>query len=237
MTEPQIVLEAKGITKQFPGVLASDNVNFDLRKGEIHALLGENGAGKSTLMNLIYGLHRPDKGEIIVNGKTIDIHSPNDSIAAGIGMVHQHFMLIPVFTVAENVMLGDEETKRGSLDRISVAKKINEISKQYGLDVDPNALVGPLPVGIQQRVEIVKTLYRNAEIVILDEPTAVLTPQEAEDLFRIMRDLTTRGVSIIFITHKLKEFSPLLTASPSCARDVSSTPSNRPKPIRLNSRI
>ncbi|MBE0672104.1 MAG: ABC transporter ATP-binding protein [Anaerolineales bacterium] len=205
MSEPQIVLEAKGITKQFPGVLASDNVNFDLRKGEIHALLGENGAGKSTLMNLIYGLHRPDKGEIIVNGKQLDVQSPNDSIAAGIGMVHQHFMLIPVFTVAENVMLGDEVTKRGALDRVTVAEKITEISKQYGLDVDPNALVGPLPVGIQQRVEIVKTLYRNAEIVILDEPTAVLTPQEAEDLFRIMRDLTARGVSIIFITHKLKE--------------------------------
>lgn len=205
MPESKIVLEAKGITKQFPGVLASDNVNFDLRKGEIHALLGENGAGKSTLMNLIYGLHLPDKGEIIVNGKPVEIKSPNDSIAAGIGMVHQHFMLIPVFTVAENVMLGDEETKRGSLDRVAVAAKINEISKQYGLDVDPNALVGPLPVGIQQRVEIVKTLYRNAEIVILDEPTAVLTPQEAEDLFRIMHDLTARGVSIIFITHKLKE--------------------------------
>lgn len=205
MTESQIVLEAKGITKQFPGVLASDNVNFDLRKGEIHALLGENGAGKSTLMNLIYGLHRPDKGEIIVNGKTAAIDSPNDSIALGIGMVHQHFMLIPVFTVAENVMLGDETTKRGALDRNAVAKKITEISTQYGLDVDPNAMVGPLPVGIQQRVEIVKTLYRNAEIVILDEPTAVLTPQEAEDLFRIMRDLTARGVSIIFITHKLKE--------------------------------
>ena len=205
MSESKVVLEAKGITKQFPGVLASDNVNFDLRKGEINALLGENGAGKSTLMNLIYGLHLPDKGEIFVNGKQIDIHSPNDSIAAGIGMVHQHFMLIPVFTVAENVMLGDETTKNGSLDRNTVAAKITEISKQYGLDVDPNALVGPLPVGIQQRVEIVKTLYRNAEIVILDEPTAVLTPQEAEDLFRIMRDLTARGVSIIFITHKLKE--------------------------------
>ncbi|MBP8163929.1 MAG: ATP-binding cassette domain-containing protein, partial [Anaerolineales bacterium] len=143
MSEQPIVLEARGITKQFPGVLASDNVNFDLRKGEIHALLGENGAGKSTLMNLIYGLHRPDKGEIIVNGKPVAIHSPNDSIAVGIGMVHQHFMLIPVFTVAENVMLGDEVTRNGSLDRANVASKINEISKQYGLDVDPNALVGP----------------------------------------------------------------------------------------------
>lgn len=207
ITTPQanIVLEAKGITKQFPGVLANDNVNFDLRKGEIHALLGENGAGKSTLMNLIYGMHLPDKGEIMVNGKVAVIQSPNDSIALGIGMVHQHFMLIPVFTVAENIMLGDETIKRGSLDRATVAAKINEISKQHGLDVDPNAMVGTLPVGIQQRVEIVKTLYRNADIVILDEPTAVLTPQEAEDLFRIMRDLTKRGVSIIFITHKLKE--------------------------------
>jgi len=205
MAETNIVLEVKGITKQFPGVLANDNVNFELRKGEIHALLGENGAGKSTLMNLIYGLHRPDKGDVIVNGKIAAIESPNDTIALGIGMVHQHFMLIPVFTVAENVMLGDETVKRGSLDRAAVAAKIVEISKQYGLDVDPNAMVGTLPVGLQQRVEIVKTLYRNAEIVILDEPTAVLTPQEAEDLFRIMRDLTARGVSIIFITHKLKE--------------------------------
>ena len=205
MSEPEIVLEAKGITKSFPGVLANDNVNFDLRKGEIHALLGENGAGKSTLMNLIYGLHRPDKGEVVVNGKATVINTPNDSIALGIGMVHQHFMLIPVFTVAENVMLGDETVKNGSLDLKTVAAKINEISKQYSLDVDPTALVGSLPVGLQQRVEIVKTLYRNAEIVILDEPTAVLTPQEAEDLFRIMRDLTARGVSIIFITHKLKE--------------------------------
>jgi ABC-type uncharacterized transport system ATPase subunit len=205
MSENQIVLEAKGITKKFPGVLANDNINFDLRKGEIHALLGENGAGKSTLMNILYGLHKPDQGEILVNGKTAEIHSPNDSIALGIGMVHQHFMLIPVFTVAENVMLGDETTKRGALDRKTVAAKVDKISSQYGLDVDPNALVGTLPVGIQQRVEIVKTLYRDAEIVILDEPTAVLTPQEAEDLFRIMHDLTARGVSIIFITHKLKE--------------------------------
>ncbi|GAB4541374.1 MAG: ABC transporter ATP-binding protein [Anaerolineales bacterium] len=203
MTE--LVLEANGITKQFPGVLASDNVHFDLRKGEIHALLGENGAGKSTLMNILYGLHKPDKGEIIVQGQPAAIHSPKDSIALGVGMVHQHFMLIPVFTVAENVMLGDETVKNGALDQKTVAARVNEISHQYGLDVDPNALVGSLPVGIQQRVEIVKTLYRNANIVILDEPTAVLTPQEAEDLFRIMRDLTARGVSIIFITHKLKE--------------------------------
>jgi simple sugar transport system ATP-binding protein len=205
MTDQNIVLEAKGITKQFPGVLACDSVNFDLRKGEIHALLGENGAGKSTLMNLIYGLHNPDKGEIFVNGNKAAIQSPKDSIALGIGMVHQHFMLIPVFDVAENVMLGDEVIKNGALDHNFVSSRVKEISAQYGMDVDPNAIVGSLPVGIQQRVEIVKTLYRNAEIVILDEPTAVLTPQEAEDLFRIMRDLTARGVSIIFITHKLKE--------------------------------
>lgn len=202
---PEVILEVKGVSKKFPGVLANDGVNFNLRKGEVHSLLGENGAGKSTLMNLIYGLYRPDEGEILVNGKNTVIHSPKDSIALGIGMVHQHFMLIPVFTVAENIMLGDETVKRGSLDRAAVSAKIIEISKQYGLDIDPNAVVGDLPVGIQQRVEIVKTLYRNANIVILDEPTAVLTPQEAEDLFRVMRDLTARGVSIIFITHKLKE--------------------------------
>jgi len=205
MTENNIVLEAKGITKKFPGVTANSDVNFDLRKGEIHALLGENGAGKSTLMNLLYGLHQPDNGEIIVNGVVSTANSPKDSIAQGIGMVHQHFMLIPVFTVAENVMLGDESIKRGSLDNATVSARINEISKQYGLDVNPDAVVGSLPVGIQQRVEIVKTLYRNAEIVILDEPTAVLTPQEVDELFRIMRDLKSRGVSIIFITHKLKE--------------------------------
>jgi simple sugar transport system ATP-binding protein len=205
VTENNIVLEGKNLTKQFPGVLANDNVNFDLRKGEIHALLGENGAGKSTLMNLLYGLYHPDKGEVMVNGNPATINSPNDAIALGIGMVHQHFMLIPVFTVAENVMLGDETTKRGALDRNTVAQKINQISSQYGLSVDPNALVGDLPVGVQQRIEIIKALYREARILILDEPTAVLTPQEAEDLFRIMRDLTARGVSIIFITHKLKE--------------------------------
>src|SRR3972149_10706197 len=203
--ETNIVLEAKGITKNFPGVLANDNVNFDLRKGEIHALLGENGAGKTTLMNIIYGLYRPDKGEISVNGLPASIHSPKDSIALGIGMVHQHFMLIPVFSVAENVMLGDETVRRGMLDGKTVAAKVKDLSHKYGLDVDPQALVGQLPVGVQQRVEIVKTLYRDAEILILDEPTAVLTPQEADDLFRIMRELTKRGVSIVFITHKLKE--------------------------------
>lgn len=205
MSEPITVLEARELTKQFPGVLANDKVNFDLRQGEIHALLGENGAGKSTLMNLLYGLYNQDSGEIFVNGKPATINSPNDAIDLGIDMVHQHFMLIPVFTVTENVMLGEEVTRRGMLDRNAVSARIKEISTQYGLEVNPDALIGDLPVGLQQRVEILKTLYRNAKILILDEPTAVLTPQEAEDLFRIMHDLTERGVSIIFITHKLKE--------------------------------
>ncbi|MGQ9833687.1 MAG: ABC transporter ATP-binding protein [Candidatus Villigracilaceae bacterium] len=200
-----IVLQAKGITKQFPGVLANDHVDFDLRKGEIHVLLGENGAGKTTLMNILYGLYHPDSGEILVNGRPVQINSPNDSIALGIGMVHQHFMLVPVFTVAENVMLGDETVKNGFLDRKTVASKVRTLSHHYSLDVDPDALVGQLPVGVQQRVEIVKTLYRAAQILILDEPTAVLTPQEADELFVIMRGLTERGVSIIFITHKLRE--------------------------------
>ena len=190
MADDNIVLEAKNITKQFPGVLANDHVNFDLRKGEIHALLGENGAGKTTLMNILYGLHKPDSGEVFVNGKSIVIHSPKDSIQAGIGMVHQHFMLIPVFSVAENVMLGDETTHLGMLDIRAVSQRLQELSKQYGLEVDPSAVVGQLSVGAQQRVEIVKTLYRNASILILDEPTAVLTPQETDDLFRIMRQLT-----------------------------------------------
>jgi ABC-type uncharacterized transport system ATPase subunit len=204
--DDNIVLQAKDITKQFPGVLANDKVNFDLRKGEIHALLGENGAGKTTLMNILYGLYLPDSGEILVNGSPAVIHSPKDSIALGIGMVHQHFMLIPVFTVAENIMLGEETVRYGMvLDQKAVATRVRGLSQQYGLEIDPEALVGPLSVGEQQRVEIVKALYRNAQILILDEPTAVLTPQEADELFVIMRELTKRGVSIIFITHKLKE--------------------------------
>ncbi|HUE98247.1 MAG TPA: ABC transporter ATP-binding protein [Anaerolineales bacterium] len=208
-----IVLEAKGITKKFPGVLANDNINFDLRKGEIHALLGENGAGKSTLMNILYGLYQPDSGEVIVEGNQMQLNSSRDAIQHGIGMVHQHFMLIPVFSVTENIMLGAETDHRAvpneiplvKLDRKEVAQKVADLSHQYGLEVDPNAMVGDLPVGVQQRVEIVKALYRKAKILILDEPTAVLTPQEAEDLFRIMHELTDKGVSIIFITHKLKE--------------------------------
>ncbi len=211
--DTKVILEAKGITKRFPGVLANDHVDFDLKKGEIHALLGENGAGKSTLMNVLYGLYHPDEGEVIVDGKQMQLNSSRDAIHNGIGMVHQHFMLIPVFTVTENIMLGAETDHRAApnevplakLDRKEVSQKVRDLSHQYGLDVDPNAIVGDLPVGVQQRVEIVKALYRNAKILILDEPTAVLTPQEADDLFRIMHELTDKGVSIIFITHKLRE--------------------------------
>ncbi len=200
------VLELRGITKHFPGVLANDHIDLTLEQGEIHALLGENGAGKTTLMNILYGLYQPDEGEIFVRGKKIEIHSPSDAIAAGIGMVHQHFMLVPVFTVTENVMLGAEATRwAGVLDRASAAARVRQISEQYGLAVDPTARVEDLPVGVQQRVEIIKLLYREADILIFDEPTAVLTPQEADELFKIMRSLAAQGKSIIFITHKLRE--------------------------------
>jgi simple sugar transport system ATP-binding protein len=200
------ILQLKGITKRFPGVLANDHIDLALQKGEILALLGENGAGKSTLMNILYGLYQPDEGEILVNEKKITVNSPTDAINAGIGMVHQHFMLIPVFTVTENVMLGNETVKAGDfLDRPKTAQKIREISQNFKLEVNPDDYIRNLPVGVQQRVEIIKLLYRNAEILIFDEPTAVLTPQEADDLFTIMRSLAKQGKSIIFITHKLRE--------------------------------
>lgn len=208
-----LALETKGITKRFPGVLANDHIDFSLEKGEIHALLGENGAGKSTLMNILYGLYQPDEGEILVDGQPVNITTPHDAIAKGIGMVHQHFMLIPPLTVTENIMLG-QETSTGSteflgklsvLDRNSVASRVRELSQRYELEVDPDAYVKDLPVGSQQRVEIVKALYRSADILILDEPTAVLTPQEADELFIIMRTLVEQGKSIVFITHKLRE--------------------------------
>jgi len=200
------ILELRGITKRFPGVLANDHINLTLQEGEIHALLGENGAGKTTLMNILYGLYQPDEGEIYVKGSQIKVHSPIDAIKAGIGMVHQHFMLIPVFTVTDNVMLGEEPLlSAGFLDRPSVIKTIQDISAQYSLEVDPTAYVRDLPVGVQQRVEIIKLLYRKADILIFDEPTAVLTPQEVEELFKIMHSLTEQGKSIIFITHKLRE--------------------------------
>jgi simple sugar transport system ATP-binding protein len=200
------VLELRGITKRFPGVLANDHIDLTLEEGKILALLGENGAGKTTLMNILYGLYHQDEGEIIVRGQEIKVESPNDAIAAGIGMVHQHFMLVPVFTVTENVMLGGEDVRLGGvLDRKSAAQKIHRISEQFNLDVDPNSYVKDLPVGVQQRVEIIKLLYREADILILDEPSAVLTPQEVEGLFDIMHTLVEQGKSIIFITHKLGE--------------------------------
>jgi len=205
MTAQTSVLEIRHISKQFPGVIANDNVNLTLGHGEILALLGENGAGKSTLMNIIYGLYQPTSGEIFVNGKPVVMHNPNDAIALGIGMVHQHFQLVPVMTVAENIMLGSETVVNGFLDTRTVAKRITELSQRYHLDVDPYAVIEDLPVGMRQRVEIVKTLYRNANIIILDEPTAVLTPQEIEGLFAVMAQLKAQGKSIIFITHKLKE--------------------------------
>jgi ABC-type uncharacterized transport system ATPase subunit len=200
------VLELRGITKAFPGVLANDHIDLTLEEGEILALLGENGAGKTTLVNILYGLYTPDEGEIYIRGSKVDIHDPDDAIHQGIGMVHQHFMLVPVFTVTENVMLGVESTRAGTLlDREAAAGRIREISSRFGLQVDPDALVEDLPVGIQQRVEIIKVLYREADILILDEPTAVLTPQEVEELFRVIHSLVDQGKSVIFITHKLKE--------------------------------
>ena len=204
-------LELRSITKRFGSLVANDHIDLTVEPGEIHCLLGENGAGKSTLMNVLYGLYQPDEGEIFVDGAALTISGPRDAIAAGIGMVHQHFMLVPVFTVMENVILGDE-TQLGAasgplkvLNRRSARAKVREISERYGLPVDPDAKIEDLPVGVQQRVEIVKALVRDAQTLILDEPTAVLTPQEIEDLFKVMNALRAAGKSIVFITHKLKE--------------------------------
>jgi simple sugar transport system ATP-binding protein len=201
-----IVLEMSHIRKEFPGVVANDDVSFDLRDGEVHALLGENGAGKSTLMNILYGLYHPDEGTIRINGKDVRLGSPRAAIDAGVGMVHQHFMLIPVMTVAENIVLANEPVKDGFLLDVTAAEaRVRELSERHGLAVDPRAKIERITVGQQQRVEILKALYRNAEILILDEPTAVLTPQEAQELFEIVRSLTAQGTSIIFISHKLNE--------------------------------
>ena len=199
------VLEVRGITKVFPGVIANQDVNIKLMPGEILALLGENGAGKSTLMNIVYGLYHPTSGEIWVKGERVTFKNPRDSIARGIGMVHQHFQLVPVLSVVDNVMLGDESVKGGLLDRKLVASRIKELADRYSMPLDPYAIIEDLPVGIRQRVEIIKALYRQADILILDEPTAVLTPQEIEGLFDVMDMLRKQGKSIIFITHKLKE--------------------------------
>jgi ABC-type uncharacterized transport system ATPase subunit len=206
MADERPVLELRDITKRFPGVVADDHVDFDLRDGEVHALLGENGAGKSTLMNIVYGLYHADEGEIRVNDEPVRIHSPKDAISRGIGMVHQHFMLIPVMTVAENIVLGNEPTKAGDiLDYGAARKRVADLSRQFGFAIEPDARVENISVGQQQRVEILKALYRHADILILDEPTAVLTPQEAKELFEILRTLTREGLSIIFISHKLNE--------------------------------
>src|SRR5436190_11849628 len=200
------ILELRQITKRFPGVLANDRVDLDLRQGEVHALLGENGAGKSTLMNILYGLYTPDAGQIVLHGKPIDLGSTKAAIEHGIGMVHQHFMLIPVMTVAENIVLATEPRRAGALlDYDAARKRVRELSQRYGLIVDPDARVDQITVGQQQRVEILKALFRGAEILILDEPTAVLTPQEAQELFEIIRALQGQGKSIIFISHKLNE--------------------------------
>ena len=200
------VLEMRGITKRFPGIVANDGVQFDLRPGEVHALLGENGAGKSTLMNILYGLYTPDEGEIRIRGRKVVMHSPRDAIAQGIGMVHQHFMLIPVMTVAENVVLADEPRHGGVLlDYDEAERRVRELAARFKFGIDPNAKIENISVAQQQRVEILKALYRKADILILDEPTAVLTPQEASELFEILRGLIAEGLSVIFITHKLDE--------------------------------
>ena len=200
-------LELRGITKRFPGVVANEGVDLVVRPGEIVGLLGENGAGKTTLMNVLYGLSRPDEGEILIDDKPVTFSGPGDAIEAGIGMVHQHFMLVPVFTVTENVMLGVESTRGrlGILDKPAARRRIMDISNRHGLRVDPDAVVEDLPVGVRQRIEIIKTLYRWSNVLILDEPSAVLTPQETEELFGVMRSLVEIGTSIIFITHKLNE--------------------------------
>ena len=200
-------LELRGVTKRFPGVVANEGVDLVVRPGEIHGLLGENGAGKTTLMNVLYGLYQPDEGEILIDDKPVAFSGPGDAIAAGVGMVHQHFMLVPVFTVTENVMLGVEATSGplGRLDRDAARARIVEISERHGLRVDPDALVEDVPVGVRQRIEIIKTLYRKSDVLILDEPSAVLTPQETDELFEVMRSLAKGGTSIVFITHKLNE--------------------------------
>jgi ABC-type uncharacterized transport system ATPase subunit len=202
-----VKLELRGITKRFPGVIANEGIDLKVDRGEILGLLGENGAGKTTLMNVLYGLYQPDEGEILVDDKKVTFDGPGDAIASGIGMVHQHFMLVPVFTVTENVMLGVETTRPpfGRLDEASARARILELSEKHSLRVPPDALVEDLPVGVRQRVEIIKTLYRQSDVLILDEPSAVLTPQETEELFEIMWSLAKEGTAIIFITHKLQE--------------------------------
>jgi general nucleoside transport system ATP-binding protein len=206
VTTDPAALELRGITKRFGAVVANDRVDFDLRRGEVHALLGENGAGKSTLMSILYGLYSPTEGEILVGGKPVQINSPSDAIDLGIGMVHQHFMLVPVMTVTENIVLGNEPSRvTGVLDLKEASTRVRELSDRYGLAVDPDAVIEDTTVGMQQRVEILRALYRGAQILVLDEPTAVLTAQEVIELFRVLRALQEAGTSIVFISHKLNE--------------------------------
>ena len=207
MALSEYIIEMLHITKEFPGIIANDDITLQLKKGEIHALLGENGAGKSTLMSVLFGMYQPEKGEIRKNGQVVHIKDPNDANALGIGMVHQHFKLVDVFSVLDNIILGVEPTVTpfGFLQKAQARKKVMELSERYGLKVDPDAMVEDITVGMQQRTEILKMLYRDNEVLIFDEPTAVLTPQEIEELMKIMKELTKEGKSILFITHKLDE--------------------------------
>ncbi|MDE0974316.1 MAG: ABC transporter ATP-binding protein [Candidatus Nanopelagicales bacterium] len=203
--DDELVLEVTGLTKRFPGVVANEDVSLTVHKGEIVALLGENGAGKSTLVKMIYGLYRPDEGEIRIKGETVRLSGPREAIRRGVGMVHQHFQLVPVFTVAENVILGNEPRKLSFIEKRKAIKEVTALAEKNGMAVDPKALVRDLPVGAQQRVEILKALYRRADILIMDEPTAVLTPQETDELLKTMKGFAANGVAVIFITHKLRE--------------------------------
>ena len=205
----QYAIEMRNITKVFPGIIANDNITLQLKKGEIHALLGENGAGKSTLMSVLFGLYQPEKGEIYKDGNKVEINDPNDANSLGIGMVHQHFKLVEIFSVLDNIILGTEPTKAGFLRKKEARAKVTRLSKTYGLDVDPDAVVEDITVGMQQRTEILKMLYRDNDILIFDEPTAVLTPQEITELMQIIRGLAAEGKSILFISHKLNEIMEL----------------------------
>ncbi len=204
-TEMTALLEMRGVTKRFPGVLANDNIDFDVRAGEVHTLFGENGAGKSTLMRVLYGFYQPDSGEIYLHGKPVSIGSPAAAIALGIGMIHQHFMLVPTLSVAENVSLGLKSTRGPLKDVRRVSARIEELSALYGLEVNPSALIWQLSVGERQRVEIIKALYRQSKLLVLDEPTAVLTPREVDDLFRVLKKMSAEGCGLIFISHKIRE--------------------------------